>query len=132
MYAKSIQYDREVRDYAMYLDGELTGFARSYHAAEIALDQLVYELLIGGASHTATEMDGSAVPGEHCCANCGALLHCNCDDAAYRGSDAGVMAADSAAGLADPPVDDPLPDQPGEPYPGVDYEEERRPLPISV
>lgn len=24
-----------------------------------------------------------------------------------------------------PPVDDPLPEQPGEPYPGVDYEEER-------
>ena len=26
--------------------------------------------------------------------------------------------------MADPPID-PLPDQPGDPYPGVDYEEER-------
>jgi hypothetical protein len=32
----------------MYLDGELAGFARTYHEAEITLDQLVYELLSGG------------------------------------------------------------------------------------
>ena len=29
----------------MYLDGELVGFARTYHEAEVTLDQLVYELL---------------------------------------------------------------------------------------
>ena len=46
-YAKSIQYDRETRDYAMRLDGELVGFGRTYHEAEVALDQLVFELLMG-------------------------------------------------------------------------------------
>jgi hypothetical protein len=29
----------------MYLDGELVGFARTYHEAEITLDQLVFELI---------------------------------------------------------------------------------------
>lgn len=45
MYRKEIVYDRETRDYAMYLDGELVGFARTYHEAEITLDQLVFELM---------------------------------------------------------------------------------------
>jgi hypothetical protein len=47
MYRKEIVYDRETRDYAMYLDGELTGFARTYHEAEITLDRLVFELISG-------------------------------------------------------------------------------------
>jgi hypothetical protein len=47
MYKKSIQYDRDTRDYAMYLDGELVGFARTYHEAEVTLDQLIFELLNG-------------------------------------------------------------------------------------
>ena len=47
MYRKEIAYDRETHDYAMYLDGELVGFARTYHEAEVALDQLVFELLSG-------------------------------------------------------------------------------------
>lgn len=45
MYTKRIVYDRETHDYAMYLDDELIGFARSYHEAESILDQLVFELL---------------------------------------------------------------------------------------
>lgn len=45
MYRKEIIYDRETRDYAMYLDGELVGFARTYHEAEVTLDQRVFELL---------------------------------------------------------------------------------------
>lgn len=45
MYQKEIQYDRETHDYAMYLDGELVGFARNYHEAEVALDQLFFELM---------------------------------------------------------------------------------------
>lgn len=49
MYRKEIVYDRETRDYAMYLDYELVGFARTYHDAEITLDQLVLELLQGAA-----------------------------------------------------------------------------------
>jgi hypothetical protein len=47
MYRKEIVYDRETRDYAMYLDGELVGFARTYHEAEVTLDQLVFELMSG-------------------------------------------------------------------------------------
>ena len=47
MYRKEIVYDRETREFAMYLDGELVGFARNYHEAEITLDQLVIELMSG-------------------------------------------------------------------------------------
>jgi hypothetical protein len=43
MERKEIVYDRDTRDYAMYLDGELVGFARTYHEAEVTLDQLVLE-----------------------------------------------------------------------------------------
>lgn len=45
MYQKEIQYDCETHDYAMYLNGELVGFARNYHEAEITLDQLIFELM---------------------------------------------------------------------------------------
>lgn len=45
MYEKAISYDRETRDFAMYLDGELVGFARTYQEAEETLDALVYDLL---------------------------------------------------------------------------------------
>lgn len=44
-YRKEIVYDRETHDYAYYLDGELMGFARTYHEAETTLDELVYTLL---------------------------------------------------------------------------------------
>lgn len=47
MYKKEIVYDRETRDYAMYLDGEIVGFAKTYVEAEAALDQIVFELLNG-------------------------------------------------------------------------------------
>jgi hypothetical protein len=60
MYDKSIAYDYETRDYAMRLDGELVGFARNYHEAEIALDLLVYEMLSDGHFASATELDGGS------------------------------------------------------------------------
>lgn len=47
MYRKEIVYDRETRDYAMYLDLELVGFAKTYHDAEIELDRLVLDLICG-------------------------------------------------------------------------------------
>lgn len=47
MYEKEIIYDPETRDFAMYLDGEIVGFARTYQEAEVTLDQLVYELING-------------------------------------------------------------------------------------
>lgn len=43
---KEIVYDRITRDYLATLDGEVVGYYSSYHAAEVALDALVYELLI--------------------------------------------------------------------------------------
>lgn len=49
MYHKQIVYDRETKDFAMYLDSELIGYARTYLEAEVTLDQLVYELLSSGA-----------------------------------------------------------------------------------
>lgn len=45
MYEREIIYDPETRDFAMYLDGELVGFARTYVDAEQTLDEIVYELL---------------------------------------------------------------------------------------
>lgn len=42
---KRIQYDRQTRDFACYVDDELIGFFRSYHDAEVAADQYVYDEL---------------------------------------------------------------------------------------
>ncbi len=39
----TITYNPETRDYAMQLDGELVGFARTRHEAEVTLDQLRLE-----------------------------------------------------------------------------------------
>ena len=47
MYRKQIVHDRTTHDYAMYLNGELIGFARTYREAEITLDQLILELSSG-------------------------------------------------------------------------------------
>lgn len=44
-YTKEIVWDRETRDYAMHLSGELVGFARSYVEADETLDALIFELL---------------------------------------------------------------------------------------
>ena len=45
MYRKEIVYDRETRDFVMYLDGELVGFARTYYEAEVELNRLALELI---------------------------------------------------------------------------------------
>ncbi len=45
MYRKMIVYDRKSKDFAMYLDGELVGYAATYLQAEATLNTLVYELL---------------------------------------------------------------------------------------
>ena len=47
MYRKTIVYDRETHDWAMYLNDELVGFARTREEAEQTLDQLVFELMSG-------------------------------------------------------------------------------------
>jgi|GEM_PF-1046942 len=47
MYRTEIAYDLLTHDYAMYLDGELVGFGRTYHEAETVLDQLGIALRTG-------------------------------------------------------------------------------------
>jgi hypothetical protein len=47
MYLTAIEYDRDMRDFAMYLDDDLIGFARTYHEAELTLAALVAELTHG-------------------------------------------------------------------------------------
>ncbi len=42
---KLIMYNRSTKDYAIYVDGALVGYARSYLEAEAVLDQLYMELL---------------------------------------------------------------------------------------
>lgn len=60
-YIKSIQYDRETHDFAMYLDGELVGFAATYDEAERRLDALVYDLLARPASQPTPEPEPATV-----------------------------------------------------------------------
>lgn len=42
---RMIMYCRKTRDFAIYLDGQLVGYAPSYLEAEAVLDQLLLELL---------------------------------------------------------------------------------------
>lgn len=42
---RMIMYCRDTRDFAIYLDGELVGYAASYLEAEAVVDQLLLELL---------------------------------------------------------------------------------------
>ena len=47
MYEKSIVYDYETKDFAMYIDNELVGFARTYQEADATLDEIIFELRTG-------------------------------------------------------------------------------------
>jgi hypothetical protein len=79
MYRKEIVYDRETRDYAMYLDSELVGFARTYHEAEVTLDQLVFELLSGANWTDATAKEAPALVDDgvqECTINCPGCAFC--------------------------------------------------------
>jgi hypothetical protein len=55
---KSIVYDPESGDHAMYLDGEVVGFARTHQEAQTTLDQLVLELL----SHRSSALPTLPIP----------------------------------------------------------------------
>jgi hypothetical protein len=68
---KVIRYDSKSRDYGMYLDGELIGFARTHHEAKVTLDQVAFERLTHGDCATATELDGGAVEDEPGLCSCG-------------------------------------------------------------
>lgn len=47
---KRIQYDRQSKDFAAYLNEELIGYFGSYHAAEVEIDRLVFEALTHGGA----------------------------------------------------------------------------------
>ncbi|HEU4325703.1 MAG TPA: hypothetical protein VFS21_21365 [Roseiflexaceae bacterium] len=59
---KHIAYDRESRQHAMYFEGELIGFARTFHEAEITLDTAVYEILSHRANWTQAPTEAEALP----------------------------------------------------------------------
>lgn len=70
MFTREIKYDRLTKDYKMTLDGEFVGYAASYHAAEVELDQLVFDLLTrnyflhaGSETETAQAVDTEAAAG---------------------------------------------------------------------
>lgn len=42
---REIVYDRKTRDYAVYIDGELIGFAANYHAGEVMADRHIFDEL---------------------------------------------------------------------------------------
>lgn len=52
-YVKAVNYDVTTRDFAAFLNDELVGFYATYHAAEVALDALVYDLLTRQADEAA-------------------------------------------------------------------------------
>lgn len=52
-HTKEISFDRETRDFAMHLDGQIVGYAPTYQQAEARLDALVYELARRGADELA-------------------------------------------------------------------------------
>ena len=45
MYEREIVYDPKSKDFILYLNGQLVGFARTYQEGQAILDQLVYDLL---------------------------------------------------------------------------------------
>lgn len=55
LYEREIVYDPETRDFALYLNGQLHGFARTYGDGENELDRVVYKRLQlhGGADELA-------------------------------------------------------------------------------
>lgn len=59
-FTKEIAYDRETRDFRATLDGNYIGHFDSYYEAEVALDEVAYNLVIDGQCATATELDGGA------------------------------------------------------------------------
>ncbi len=47
MYHKEVRWERETRDYSLWLDGELVGYSRTHAEGMVVLNQLVFELISG-------------------------------------------------------------------------------------
>ena len=58
-FTKEIAYDRETRDFRATLDGNYIGHFDSYYEAEVALDEVAYNLVMDGQCATA---DRAACP----------------------------------------------------------------------
>ena len=48
--SKDIRYERETRDFSMWIDGSYVGSAPTRSEAERRLDELVYDMLVHGAA----------------------------------------------------------------------------------
>ncbi|HEU4322916.1 MAG TPA: hypothetical protein VFS21_07170 [Roseiflexaceae bacterium] len=59
---KHIAHQRDTGEFAMYLDGALIGFARTFSEAEITLDAAVYEILSHRANWTQAPVEADALP----------------------------------------------------------------------
>jgi hypothetical protein len=65
-FTKEIAYDRETRDFRATLDGNYIGHFGSYYEAEVALDQVAYDMLMDGQCATVAELDGGSSPAAAC------------------------------------------------------------------
>jgi X-X-X-Leu-X-X-Gly heptad repeat protein len=105
--AKSIVYDPETGDHAMYLDGELIGFARTHQEVQTTLDKLVHELLRYTSNGTTVPTTTLPLPPADTIAEALGVLAAHDDDptiyaAASQQLAAGVtIAADGADRLID-------------------------------
>jgi hypothetical protein len=45
-FRKEIRYDRDTKDYSLYLDGEYIGSAANYHEGEEKLNATIYDALL--------------------------------------------------------------------------------------
>jgi len=59
-FEKTIAYDRESRDFRATLNGELIGYFPTHAAAEAALDQVAYDILMDCQCAAAAELDGGS------------------------------------------------------------------------
>jgi hypothetical protein len=106
-FSKSISYDPHTGDHAMYLDGELIGFARTHHGAEITLDDLAHELLTGTYSGITASTTTLPLPPTDTIAEALGVLAAHDDDptiyaALCQQLTMGItIAADGAEGLID-------------------------------
>ena len=55
MFDKELVYDPKTQDFAMYLDGEFIGYARTYSGGEDILNALVFDRLTLNAVNDAAE-----------------------------------------------------------------------------
>lgn len=91
--SKTVQYDPETRDYAMYLGGDLVGFAASEPEAWRRLDELVYSILSHEARLMPVEPEPAVPTPAQVAAACSALAEEYTDAAAAHAEQGNAEAA---------------------------------------